>query len=81
MPKLKERGLSVEMFARKCGLSRAIIYFYFSDKYRPDTNSMVIMCQVLGVPLEEGLQQYTPNHRGRPAGGGSTATFYRRSHT
>lgn len=65
-PKLQERKLSYEDFARLCGLSRASIYFYAADKSRPTEETMVVMCQVLGVPLEEGLSQYTPKKRGRP---------------
>jgi transcriptional regulator with XRE-family HTH domain len=65
-PKLKEKGLSVEAFARQCGLTRTSIYFFRADKNRPNEQTMIRMCQVLGVPAEEGFAQYTPNQVGRP---------------
>lgn len=68
LPQLAEKGLSIEQFARACGLSRVIVYFYMDDKYRPDSQIMAAMCDVLEVPLEEGLRQYTPRKRGRPEG-------------
>ena len=68
VPKLEAGGWSVENFARECGLSRAIIYFYMNDRYRPDEQQMITMCRVLGVPSEEGFAQYTPRHRGRAFG-------------
>lgn len=66
-PLLEERGLSVEEFTNIAGISRAAIYHYFTDKYRPTEEIMAKMCRALGVPLEEGLAQYTPRRRGRPA--------------
>lgn len=66
LPKLQEKKWSVEEFANACGLSRAIVYFYLADTHRPTEETMVRMCQVLGVPLEEGLAQYTPRIHGRP---------------
>lgn len=68
LPQLQERGWSVEQFARLCELSRAAVYFFMQDKNRPDEQTMIRMCQVLGRPPEEGLAQYTPNKRGRPVG-------------
>lgn len=65
LPKLADRQQSIELFARECGLSRAAVYFYCSDKYRPDSTTMKVMCDVLGVPFEEGLAQYTPRQQGR----------------
>jgi ribosome-binding protein aMBF1 (putative translation factor) len=65
-PQLEQLDISKEEFARRCGLSRALIYFYCNDKNRPDEQSMAKMCQVLGVDLEEGLRQYTPKRNGRP---------------
>jgi transcriptional regulator with XRE-family HTH domain len=64
-PKLKRMGISPEEFARRCGLSKASIYFYRVDATRPDVGSMTKMCEVLGVPLDEGLAQYTPKRSGR----------------
>ena len=64
---LKVNRVAKEEFARRCGFSRAIIYFYCADTNRPDEQSMVKMCQVLDVPFEEGLAQYTPKKAGRPA--------------
>lgn len=68
MSHLREMGLSVEQFANLVGLSRASIYFYFQDKCRPSEEAMAAICDVLGVPLEEGLQQYIPKKTGRPSG-------------
>jgi transcriptional regulator with XRE-family HTH domain len=64
-PKLKRMDLSPEEFARTCHLSKASIYFYRVDATRPDVQSMTKMCEVIGVPLEEGLAQYTPRRNGR----------------
>jgi transcriptional regulator with XRE-family HTH domain len=63
---LDRLNMSVEDFAEAAELTRTSVYFYMQDKYRPDEQSMVRMCTVLGVPLEEGLAQYTPRKRGRP---------------
>jgi transcriptional regulator with XRE-family HTH domain len=68
LPKLDERGMSVEQFANGCGITRGMLYFYLADKHRPSEQVMVKMCQILGVPLEEGLNQYIPRKSGRPAG-------------
>jgi len=67
-PKLAAAGLSVERFARMCRVSRTSMYFYLIDTSRPTEQTMVRMCHVLGVPLEEGLAQYTPKKNGRPKG-------------
>jgi len=72
-PLLTERNLSVEKFAEACGLARPTIYHFFTDRSRPSEQVMVKMCQVLGVPLEEGMRQYTPRRRGRPKGSGGLA--------
>jgi transcriptional regulator with XRE-family HTH domain len=65
-PKLKQMGLSVERFARLSDLSRSAVYFYRNDQDRPTEETMARMCRVLGVPLCEGLSQYTPKRNGRP---------------
>ena len=67
LPLLVERQMTIEGFARQCGLSRAAVYFYISDKNRPESTNMKKMCDVLEVPFEEGLRQYTPRASGRPA--------------
>jgi ribosome-binding protein aMBF1 (putative translation factor) len=69
-PQLEKLEISKEEFARRCGFSRALVYFYCSDKNRPDEQSMAKMCHVLGVDLEEGLRQYTPKRNGRPPSNG-----------
>jgi transcriptional regulator with XRE-family HTH domain len=68
LPKIRERKLSVEKFARLVKISRASVYFWFNDVTRPDEQTMARVCQVLGTPLEEGLRQYTPKVEGRPVG-------------
>lgn len=66
IPQLDRIQMSIEQFARRCKISRAAIYFYLDDKYRPTTGTMAKMCAVLGIPLEEGLRQYTERKPGRP---------------
>ena len=66
-PKIEAKGLSVEEFSRSVGISRASVYFWFADRTRPDEDVMVRVCRELGVPLEDGLAQYTPRKVGRPA--------------
>jgi transcriptional regulator with XRE-family HTH domain len=65
-PLVKKTGLTFEQFARKVKVSRTAIYAYMVDNNRPETQTMVRICRVLGVPLEEGLRQYTPKKRGNP---------------
>lgn len=77
LPQLDTLGLSIENFARKCSLSRASVYFYMEDTYRPSAGIMAKMCAVLGRPLEEGLRQYTPRKVGRPAALTPLQTFKR----
>jgi transcriptional regulator with XRE-family HTH domain len=67
LPQLEERQMSVEQFARAAGLTRGMVYFYLSDRNRPSEDATIRMCQVLGVPPEEGFAQYTPNKIGRPS--------------
>lgn len=69
LPLLDERGLSVEEFSNQVGVTRAAVYHYLKDTNRPSEQVMIKMCQVLGVPPEEGLRQYTPKVAGRPSGG------------
>lgn len=67
LPKLDALNLSIEQFARKAKISRASVYFYLDDTYRPSTGIMLRMCEVLGVPLAEGLRQYSERKPGRPS--------------
>jgi transcriptional regulator with XRE-family HTH domain len=67
-PKLKEKQLSVERFARSIGLTRAAVYNYLNDEDRPSEQVMKRMCDVLGRPFEEGLKQYVPKKEGRRPG-------------
>lgn len=86
--KLAERGVSVEQLANIAGLSKASLYFYMTDRRRPDEQAMAKICHALSglmvtdlsgntfmqeVPFEEGLRQYTPRKRGRPHGSGGGA--------
>jgi len=68
LPKLDTIGISVEAFADMADISRASIYFYLNDQSRPSTQSMARICRVLGVPVEEGLSQYTSKPLGRGDG-------------
>lgn len=67
-PKIDALEMSYEQFARACGVTRAVIYFYLKDKNRPTEQTAVKMARVLGVELAELLQQYTPRKSGRPRG-------------
>ena len=49
LPRHIERvGLTVEQFAYRVGLSRAIIYFYMADRHRPTEQAMARICEALG---------------------------------
>jgi transcriptional regulator with XRE-family HTH domain len=67
-PLIEKTGMSYEQFARAVGRTRVMIYNYIKDINRPDEQTMIRMCQVLGVPVEEGMGQYTPRKVGRPLG-------------
>jgi hypothetical protein len=43
-----------------------MIYFYIEDRNRPSANSMARICNVLGIPIEEGMRQFTPRRSGPP---------------
>lgn len=66
LPLLEERGLSIENFSRDAGISRASVYFYMSDRFRPDDAAVFKMARALGVPPEDIFKQFTPRPRGRP---------------
>lgn len=66
IPKLNERGSSVELFANEVGVSRTMIYHYINDVSRPSSQVMKRICDALGVPFEEGLALYTEKKLGRP---------------
>lgn len=68
LPLTDQKGLSLEQLARAVGISRASVYHYMTDRSRPDTQTMMRICDVLGVPHEDGLKQYTPRVEGRPKG-------------
>lgn len=72
LPKhLNRLGLTVEQLANRAGISRTAIYYWLYDQCRPDGAALASVCRVLGVPYEEGLQQFTQRPRGRPKGSGS----------
>lgn len=58
--------MTVENFSDLVGVSRGMVYFWMHDKHRPTEDAMVRVCQVLDVPLKEGLSKYTPKLTGRP---------------
>lgn len=68
IPILDKKGWSVEEFGRKLGLTRAAVYHYLNDSRRPTEERMSQICKVLGVPLSEGMAQFTPRTLGRPRG-------------
>jgi transcriptional regulator with XRE-family HTH domain len=63
-PKLKALNMSVEELALHCNIGRNTMYGYMSDKWRPSKEAMKRICDFIGVPLSEGLKQYTPNKMG-----------------
>jgi len=68
LPKLAEREMSIEEFARAIDVTRACVYFYLDDRTRPREQVAIRMSQVLGVPAEEVMRQYTPRKVGKPRG-------------
>ncbi len=68
LPLADKKGISLERLGRAAGISRASVYHYMSDRSRPDSQTMMRICDALGVPHEEGLAQYTPRKEGRPKG-------------
>ncbi len=69
LPKQLKRypgGISVERLANRAGISRTALYRWMQDQDRPDEQSMIRVCQALGLPPEEGFRQYVPKREGRP---------------
>ena len=66
LPKLAAKEMSVAQLATAIGVSRAAVYLYLNDQSRPTGYHMARICQVLGVPIEEGLGVYVPKRTGRP---------------
>jgi len=66
VPKLAAREMSIAQLASAIGVSRAAVYLYLNDQSRPTGYHMARICQVLGVPIEEGLSTYVPRRPGRP---------------
>ena len=62
---LKAQELSVERFARLIGVTRTSVYFYLNDRSRPTLDTLVKICEVVGISLAEGKTYITP----RPNGG------------
>lgn len=62
---LKAKGMSVEQFSRAIGVTRTAVYFYLKDRSRPTLDTLVKICEVVGIPLAEGKTYITP----RPQGG------------
>jgi hypothetical protein len=67
IPKLDAGGISDETFANAIGVNRSVICFYMNESCRPETQTMSRTCRFPGVPLEEGLKQYTHKKKGRPS--------------
>jgi transcriptional regulator with XRE-family HTH domain len=63
---LKTKGISVEQFARQIGVTRTIVYFYINDQARPTLDTLIKICDVVGISLAEGVKICTPRTRGRP---------------
>ncbi len=65
-PLMKRANLTAEKLGMKVGVSRTAVYNWMSDSDRPEPETMAKVCRVLGVPLQDGLRQYTPKKRGNP---------------
>lgn len=65
---LRAREMSVEQLSDRSDLCRAAIYSYLTDRNRPSSKAMARICTALGVPLSEGMKQFTPRKVGRPGG-------------
>jgi hypothetical protein len=66
--KIRASGLTVQEFADKSNVSRSALYHFMKDTRRPDEESIQSICKTLGIPAEEGREQYTPKTTGRPKG-------------
>lgn len=62
--------MTVERFAWQSKVPRTSLYVYINGSTKPSTRAMAKICKALGVPLEEGLRQYSPTKMGRPVGSG-----------
>ena len=49
----KRLGLTQERLAEKCGLTHGSIARFETGSHRPDLNSMILLAEALGVPLDE----------------------------
>lgn len=72
----KAAGLPIYKLANRANVSRQTIYGWMSDRYRPDSETMLRIAQVLATATggdsskiyAEGLAQYTPRLEGRLPG-------------
>lgn len=72
----KEANLPIYKLANRAGISRATIYSWMIDKYRPDSEQLLKVAQVFAEHTNhtseelfaEGLRQYTPRLEGRRVG-------------
>lgn len=59
-------GMSVEEFALSMGMRRASIYYFMEDANRPSPDTLMKICNRLGVSFGEGLKHVDPRVPGRP---------------
>lgn len=72
----RESNLPIYKLANRAEISRAVIYAWMADRYRPDSKTLLRVSQVFaehtGRKSEdiqaEGLATYTPRVEGRPLG-------------
>lgn len=62
---LKTSGMSVERFAQEIGVTRTSVYFYLKDRSRPTLDTLVKICEKVGISLSEGYEYCTPRTTGR----------------
>jgi hypothetical protein len=76
--KVEETGLPVYKVTNRGNISRATLYAWMEDKYRPDPESLtpvvIALADILGQSstklLEEAFSMYVQRPEGRPKGAG-----------
>ncbi len=55
---LTKANMTPEQLGNKVGVSRAAVYFYFTDKTRPTENTLRRICDVFHVPFVVASKLY-----------------------
>jgi transcriptional regulator with XRE-family HTH domain len=64
--RLAELGLSVDKFAKACGLTRASIYYYLSGECLPSASTLLKMAGVLEVQPTQLVSLISTREPGKP---------------